>query len=340
MVFKRHIDVQGKSSHADSFFNKKRCLNLLILLLSLVFVFGITEIVLRVFFKSRLELDIAMPGMRHPYRHDKILGWFPIKNSKRSFNASRPITLEYNSRGFRDIEHVVDNRPGIIFLGDSFVEGYDVEASERFTDRLRMKLPDWSVYNLGITGYGTDQEYILLKLHFDFYKPRIVFLIFCTDNDDWDNRTNLSCEYKPYFLVYGKNLKLEGLPVPRSGRYFFSNNKRLSKSYLIRLMVKSYFQYFRPVQIVVQPNPTEMIITDMNKFVRDNGSFFIVGLEDSYPKLEMFLKNKNIPYIDLSNPYKYPGWGKHWAPKGHSFVFEKIYEFLSKGNYLEVADKL
>jgi len=120
----------------------------------------------------------------------------------------------------------------MIFLGDSFVWGYDAEQQERFTEKLRANIPGWSIYNLGVSGYGTDQEYLLLRQQYDFYRPQIVFLIFCKDNDDEDNSRNerYGLYYKPYFTVDGAWLKLRGVPVPRSEAYFFSLHNLLVKS--------------------------------------------------------------------------------------------------------------
>ena len=155
----------------------KRSLNLLVLLLSLTFCIEITEIGMRFLLKKRLSIHKDERNLN--YRYDEELGWFPVENSKQSYEGSRSIKVEHNSRGFRDSDHIVDTKPRIIFVGDSFVWGSDVEKQERFTEKLRGKLTNWSVYNLGVSGYGTDQEYLLLKRHYDFYSPNIVFLVFC-----------------------------------------------------------------------------------------------------------------------------------------------------------------
>ena len=45
-----------------------------------------------------------------------------------------------------------------MFVGDSFVWGYDVEASERFTELLRDEFPGIRIVNAGVNAYGTDQD--------------------------------------------------------------------------------------------------------------------------------------------------------------------------------------
>ncbi len=82
-------------------------------------------------------------------------------------------------------------------------------------------------------------------------------------------------------------------------------------------------------------DPTHAIIANMYKFVKNRGAEFLVGLTRGNVKLEEFLKNKDIPYVDLSNLYRYPSNGYHWTPDGHGFVSQRIYDFLTEGKYLQ-----
>ena len=100
----------------------------LLILLWSFFCIGVTDVGMGILFRDRLALHEDERNLT--YRYDPELGWFPIANSKKGFTGSRTIHIEHNSRGFRDVEHVVGAKPRIIFLGDSFVWGYDVEQSE------------------------------------------------------------------------------------------------------------------------------------------------------------------------------------------------------------------
>ena len=146
-----------------------------LLLVGLVIALVVAEVGLMLFFRSHF---VTFEDERTLlYRYDRTLGWFPIANSKDRFLASRIITVENNSEGFRAPERTAGDKPGIIFLGDSFVWGYDVDAPERFTDKLQARHPEWNVFNFGVSGYGSDQEYLLLQQRFDAYRPRVVFLL-------------------------------------------------------------------------------------------------------------------------------------------------------------------
>src|SRR6266508_4570513 len=97
------------------------------------------------------------------YAHDAELGWFSVPNSESRFTGTRTVSVRHNSLGLRDIEQDRAPKPTILFVGDSFVWGYDAEADERFTELLRPAMPDFRIVNAGVSGYGTDQEFLLLR---------------------------------------------------------------------------------------------------------------------------------------------------------------------------------
>jgi hypothetical protein len=310
-----------------------------LVVLWLVLCIAVSDIGLGIMFKKRLLLEHDEKNLT--YRYDPELGWFPIANSRKIFTGSRTIHVKHNARGFRDVEHVVGAGPRMMVLGDSFVWGYDVEQPERFTEKLRSRLPAWSIYNLGVSGYGTDQEYLLLRREYDFYRPQIVFLVFCRDNDEEDNTRNLryTAYHKPYFTVNGAGLNLRGVPVPKSVRLFFSQHNWLAKSSWAKLFALAYFHRTAPRAYVAPTNPTHAILADMQRFIQSRHGQLLVGLQKPYPELEQFLRDQDIPYVDLSNPYVYPAGSHHWTPKGHTFVSEKIEKFLERGHYLQTGQR-
>lgn len=218
-----------------------------------------------------------------------------------------------------------------------FVWGYDVEQPERFTEKLRTRLPDWSIYDLGVSGYGTDQEYLLLKREYEFYRPQIVFLVFCRDNDEDDNSRNMryGAFYKPYFTLDRTGLTLGDVPVTKSEKYFFAQHERLAKSSWVRLFALAYFHRTAPPNYVAPRSPTHAILADMQRFIQSKGGQLVIGLQKPYPELEQFLKDRNIAYVDLSNPYIFTNGSHHWTPEDHTLVSAKIKEFLEKGSYLQ-----
>src|SRR5260370_23367211 len=157
------------------------------------------------------------------YRYDEELGWAPMPNSKSIVTNARTIHVQDNSRGLRDFEFRLDAGPTILFLGDSFVWGLDAEADERFTDLLRPRLSGHKILAAGVSGYGTDQEYLLPKRLWAKVQPAVVLLIFCTQNDRGDNSTNIRYEgyQKPYFATApDASLVPPRHPVPNSPLHY------------------------------------------------------------------------------------------------------------------------
>ena len=59
--------------------------------------------------------------------------------------------------------------------------GTDAEATERFSEILKLRIPDYKILAAGVSGFGTDQEYLLLQKLWPNVKPAVVVLIFCTE---------------------------------------------------------------------------------------------------------------------------------------------------------------
>lgn len=147
-------------------------------------------------------------------------------------------------------EHGADaGKRRLLFLGDSFVWGYDVRKEERFTERLEAALPDTEIFNFGVSGYSTDQEFLVLRREIENARPDSVFLMFA-GNDRAGNSSNKGYGYfKPYFSEGPGGLHLEGVPVPvnamyrvRTARPFFKN------SYTVLLAMKAYDRLLGPLR--------------------------------------------------------------------------------------------
>src|SRR5262249_16029882 len=157
------------------------------------------------------------------------------------------------------------------------------------------------IYNFGVSGYGTDQEYLLLQKYYEQYRPRLVFLIICGDNDNEDNAWNFrGGYYKPYFKLEGGHLKVHGVPVPTSEKTFLAQHRHLWQSFFMRLLVRGYFNQRGPRPVKNEDPPTGAILLEMRKYMMERGGLFAVGLQRSNEELEKFLRKFQIPYVDLT----------------------------------------
>lgn len=271
------------------------------------------------------------------YRYDAELGWVPIPNSNSVVTTARTIHVRHNSLGFRDVEFESDARPKMLFVGDSFVWGVDAEANERFTDLLRNRISNYRTVNAGVSGYGTDQEYLLLKRVWPKIQPSVVVLVICTANDRLDNGTNVRYDgyHKPYFATAPDGeLTLRGQPVPMSRQLYIKQNWLVRHLWLARVAVFAYVE-FRYPQVFVR-DPTERLVSKIHEFVEVNGAKLIVGLQSADASLIRHLQVEHIPFTAFDAAEAYSNeFGAHWTPAGHRLVAERLLSLLSESNVVQ-----
>jgi len=270
------------------------------------------------------------------YRYDSDLGWAPIPNSASSVTTARTIHAQHNSLGFRDIELKRDGRPTMLFVGDSFVWGVDAEADERFTDILRNRIPDYNLVNAGVSGYGTDQEYLLLRKLWPTIQPKVLVLVFCAENDRLDNGTNIRYDgyQKPYFATAADGtLELRGQPVPKSRQLYIKENWLVRQLWLARLVAFAYVEISHKQLFV--PDPTERIVSKTHQLAETGGAKLVVGLQARDDKLIQLLQAEQIPFVIFDGAEAYPArFGAHWTPNGQRLVADRLFHLLSEQGLL------
>jgi len=289
------------------------------------------------------EFREAQSEMSLAYDFDADLGWAPAPGSAGTMTTFRTTHYKHNSLGLRDEEFSLDAKPAIVFLGDSFVWGLDSEANERFSDLLKPRIPDYKLLAAGISGFGTDQEYLLLQRIWPKVKPAVVVLIYCGLNDRQDNERNLYYfhYYKPYFATQPDgSLQLMGHPVPRSHLMLFRDSWLVRNLWLARLTTNVYLRLKYPK--VTVPDPTEKLVGKIRDFVESNGGKFMVGIQHRDEALVRYLEANRIPFVKLEGAdyikdSKENVWGAHWTPEGQKDVAERIYGMLSANGVVRAS---
>lgn len=148
---------------------------------------GLFELILRLFLpepenltklrSSSLFLFENKPNATFPYRREEEFNnWIAI-----------------NSDGFRDLEFKVNKDPGVLriaVLGDSQEEALQVELDKTWQKVMARRLSGElgrpaEAYNFGVSGYGTDQEWLTLREKVLIFSPDMVILAF-SPNDVGD----------------------------------------------------------------------------------------------------------------------------------------------------------
>ena len=177
---------------------------------------------------QRILAGSGLPAVVHGSLHASVPAMSWIDRDHRTGGAL--MTRHLLSTGFRRI----------VVLGDSIVWGYGVEDDEVFTSVLEREDPGVEWINLGVSGYGTDQESLLLEREGMRYKPDIVLAEVCENDFDENVHDQVYHIYpKPLFALRQGSLLLTNAPVPRVSlldRLFY---RLETGSYLWRL-VNSY----------------------------------------------------------------------------------------------------
>jgi len=149
--------------------------------------------------------------------YDSRLGWRNQPEAEGTFFKTR---IRHNAYGQRDnVRDPQRSGPGprVMVLGDSFVWGYRIEAPDRFSDRLEALMPGSEMLNFGCSGYGQDQEYLLLEEEIRRWHPGRVVVGVHVASDLDNNLYSLQYGYyKPVFDIAGDELVLRNVPVPQS----------------------------------------------------------------------------------------------------------------------------
>jgi lysophospholipase L1-like esterase len=113
---------------------------------------------------------------------------YPNMDAERSWG--NPYRLRTNSHGIRsDHEEPYDSplETRIVVHGDSLTFAVGVEHDDTFVRRterqLQQKFDAVDVLNLGVSGHGPDQEYLLFLEEGRKYSPRICVIAVCLGND-------------------------------------------------------------------------------------------------------------------------------------------------------------
>ncbi len=219
---------------------KNIIINLLLFCLTLTFVLLASEFCIRKIF----PVYLGSSNERELFSmYDSGIGWINLPDKKgRLIRPDFDISVSINSRGLRDREYAYGKEEGtyrVLVLGDSFVWGYGVEQDERYSDILGARLSSAEVLNMGVSGYGQDQELLLLKRDGIKYQPDLVIVNVHFNSDVWNNVSSSSYGYhKPLAGdIREHRITWKNVPVPRD-----SNGMTLNKWLSGRLALWNYLK--------------------------------------------------------------------------------------------------
>lgn len=174
------------------------------ILISLVIVALFGEVTLRLFALRPLVDE------KDRFCHfDHELGWAPRENFT---HAEKRFFVHQNQFGLRAPDDLqlknTSGRKRVLVLGDSYVWGYGSTQEELFTNPEVYRTDD-ELINCGVSGYGTDQEYLFYLRQGQKFDVDEVVLAFTVYNDVQNNLHSRQYDYlKPYFTLNAGQLVL------------------------------------------------------------------------------------------------------------------------------------
>jgi lysophospholipase L1-like esterase len=166
---------------------------------------------------------------RRLMQYDPVLGYrFAAGLKVRIPHEGGGYLVKSNRDGFRCDHEVTpqkSRRHRVLVFGDSYTAGDGVSNGKRYSDVLEHKLTDTEVLNFGLSGSGTDQQYLVYQQYagqIDFDAVVISVLVENIQRNvlkdrGWADRAGEAIRVpKPWFeLSRDDALTLKGVPVPQ-----------------------------------------------------------------------------------------------------------------------------
>ncbi len=263
--------------------------------------------------------------------YDEVLGWGFAANVKgRHTSGDFDVEVRTDGLGRRRAgdDQVDSGRPKVVFAGDSITFGWGVEVEDSFPFLIGNRL-EVEVVNLGVSGYGTDQQYLKLRRDGLPLGPAAV-VVTLSENDFVEVMSDWGYGWtKPRFRWQDQNLVLSpaGERSPFLERY--SSLYRSLKFYR-RLRFPS--GGFEAAQLPDARRLVRRLIRSMAEESRQAGArFFVVHSGDEW--LAQALDEDGVGRIDVATalrdavgregPVSFAG-DPHWNARGHRVIAESL----------------
>src|SRR5256885_4602491 len=163
-------------------------------LISLVIVALLGEVTLRLFAPDGGK---TLTERSRFCRFDRDLGWAPLENVTYR-DEKRGFFLHQNRFGLRGPDDMqlkkTSGRKRVLVLGDSYVWGVSASQDDLFTNPSVNGTNDEFI-NCGVSGYGTDQEYLFYLRTGQKFDVDQVVLVFTPYNDVTNNLASKQYSY-------------------------------------------------------------------------------------------------------------------------------------------------
>jgi len=327
--------------------------NLFLLLFSLIISIAILEKISREYVPNKLVFDWGVPseGPSHDSIETRIYEVLPDNDPLhyRLKPDSKSDFCTINNLGLRKSTITPKtSKKNILFCGDSIIFGFGLHDNETIPSLLNIKYnKNIHVYNLGIPGYNSEQESILLERISKKVIPSLILVgYYLNDDDDAQimkiegrGRKNFWIEYYPTPIVINISSGLD-LYLYRNSALF-----RLINIYLNKFFKKNKLFNNRTDGEISQKLGIQRMKMISEKYGAPLFFFIIPSMEnkwteykyiDKHKKIKSLLKKYDIEYYDLLDdlskykPEKLSFDGTHFTNIGAEIATDIIYKKINK----------
>jgi hypothetical protein len=273
-------------------------------------------------------------------------GWTLAPNLRNKLHYGSYVNS--NNLGVRGAKNNFSKRK-VLFFGDSFCFGEGVEDNQTISSFFEEENSGISSVNLGVHGYGIDQQYMYLKDTISKYKPKLTCFII-TDNDFRRNFMDFRDSAKPKFELKNNNLLVSNIPVVKPEEFL------KTKSYSIfRLpfeIIKHFFIYYG-IGKRKRKKICNMLLDRIKKTTEENGSDLIFiyvndarrGLWYRLSYIDRFFikyfRRNGIKYIYAEKIFgrkklkqMFDTLSGHFTPEANKLIAQKLSETVSERGML------
>ncbi len=319
-------------------------------------VFLTLEILARLFFADFAKEPVVPPTIN---LLDEKLGWRLKPNlSVASNRLGYEIEYHMNSKGLRDDETPYQKPDGVfrvVLLGDSRTFGFGVPIEKHFSRILEGYFEDFEVVNLGISGYGVDQQLLYLREEGFKYQPDLVMAYvahYASHRHMYAERFGMK---KPHFELADRELQLKNVPVPiqSSGAFSFVREMHhwgAANSVVYHILGNGLLRMMKKNNAKTQATQEKSgaadaeftrrlhelgatIVFQMQKDAETRGANFVLVTE--IPELHWTMQKEGVLSLDVSQAldnhfYPLPEDLKHINESGNGVLAWEIAQFLKE----------
>jgi len=267
-----------------------------------------------------------------------------------------------NTAGYRSSkeysEHRTTGLQRVLVFGDSQTMGAHVRDEETFCERLEKELGDFEVFNMGVAGYGVDQQLLSFCREGPRYRPDIVVMAVYVDDFA---RAQLSFRTygKPKFILKKERLVLTNIPVPLPDYYesfreklaWYRQSTILDK---IRFRIHSLCQAMEKDVFAVDMTILQLGEKILEKFLEQCQLLMSRMILVVIPQPGMFCmeqqirsneedfmavwaRNHAVPVVDFGRDFE---GAPHQIRKRQFLENDGVYHHLSPQGHLEISRRL